>query len=118
LAVSEIRNQIRMHTGEFAGVKPTERKGLVLSLGTGEAKSEEKYNASTAANWSLINWVYNSGKTPIIDMFSSASSDMVDYHISTFFQSLNSKECYLRIQVCIYIYIYIYIFCDHNIFFN
>lgn len=99
LAISEIRNQIRMHTGEFPGVEPTEKKGmLVLSLGTGEAKFEEKYNASTAANWSMINWVYNGGKTPIIDMFSSASSDMVDYHISTLFQSLDSKECYLRIQ--------------------
>ncbi|KAG6766949.1 hypothetical protein POTOM_028128 [Populus tomentosa] len=98
LAISEIRNQIRMHTGEFAGVEPTEKKCmLVLSLGTG-AKYEEKYNASTAANWSMINWVYDSGKTPIIDMFSSASSDMVDYHISTLFQSLDSKECYLRIQ--------------------
>ncbi|KAG6766947.1 hypothetical protein POTOM_028126 [Populus tomentosa] len=98
LAVSEIRNQIRMNTGEFAGVKPTERKVLVLSLGTGEAKSEVKYDAPTAANWSTINWVSYSGKRPIIDMFISASSDMVDYHISSFFQSLDSKECYLRIQ--------------------
>ncbi|KAG6768064.1 hypothetical protein POTOM_026961 [Populus tomentosa] len=98
LAVSEIRNQIRMHTGEFAGVKPTERKVLFLSLGTGEAKSEVKYDAPTAANWSTINWVSYSGKRPIIDMFISASSDMVDYHISSFFQSLDSKERYLRIQ--------------------
>jgi len=90
-----------MNTGEFAGVKPTKRKGLVLSLGTGEAKSGVTYDAPTAANWSMINWVSYSGKTPIIDMFSSASSDMVDYHISTLFQSLDSKEWYLRIQVYI-----------------
>ncbi|KAF9678462.1 hypothetical protein SADUNF_Sadunf07G0037500 [Salix dunnii] len=88
-----------MHTGEFADVDPTQRKGmLLLSLGTGEAKYEEKYNAPTAANWSMINWVYNNGKTPLIDMFSSAISDMVDYHISTLFQSVDSKEYYLRIQ--------------------
>ncbi|KAJ6740290.1 XYLOSE ISOMERASE [Salix purpurea] len=99
LAISEIRNQIRMHTDEFADVDPTQSKRmLVLSLGTGEAKYEEKYNAPTAASWSMINWVYNSGKTPLIDMFSNAISDMVDYHISTLFQSMDSKEYYLRIQ--------------------
>jgi hypothetical protein len=37
-----------------------------------------------------------------VDVFTQASADMVDFHISTVFQALNSEENYLRIQVLIY----------------
>ncbi|CAH1439189.1 unnamed protein product [Lactuca virosa] len=36
--------------------------------------------------------------TPLVDVFTQASGDMVDYHISTVFQALHSEENYLRIQ--------------------
>jgi hypothetical protein len=72
---------------------------LVLSLGTGSAKSEGKYSAAEVSKWGLINWMFNNGSTPLIDMFSDASSDMDDIHVSTLFQSLNCKNNYIRIQV-------------------
>ncbi|XP_030440845.1 patatin-like protein 2 isoform X2 [Syzygium oleosum] len=72
---------------------------LVLSLGTGAAKREEKYNATKASKWGLIHWIFHNGFTPLVDIFNDASSDMVDIHLSTFFQFLKCKQNYLRIQV-------------------
>ncbi|KAM1063067.1 hypothetical protein ACFX2A_027875 [Malus domestica] len=71
---------------------------LVLSLGTGAAKNEAKYNAANASKWGLINWVFDNGSTPLVDIFGDASSDMVDFHVSTLFQSVHAKDNYLRIQ--------------------
>lgn len=75
------------------------KRMLVLSLGTGVAKNEGKYTASKAAKWGMLDWVYDAGASPIVDIFSDASSDMVDYHVSSIFQSSNCQENYLRIQV-------------------
>ncbi|KAM1940190.1 hypothetical protein ACFX13_027926 [Malus domestica] len=81
------------------GSDPMDAKRLlVLSLGTGTAKFEEKYNAATASKWGLINWVLHNGNTPLVDIFSDASSDMVDIHVSTLFQCIHAKHNYLRIQ--------------------
>ena len=75
---------------------------LVISLGTGSAKDEKKFTAKEAAKWrGLLNWLTNGGSTPIIDIFSQASADMVDLHLSVVFQTLNSEKNYLRIQVLI-----------------
>ncbi|XP_023007052.1 patatin-like protein 2 [Cucurbita maxima] len=79
--------------------KPMEtERMLVLSLGTGAAKNEGKYSASKAAKWGMFNWVYDNGATPIVDIFSDASSDMVDFHVGSFFQSFRCHKNYLRIQ--------------------
>ncbi|KAG8367066.1 hypothetical protein BUALT_Bualt16G0033900 [Buddleja alternifolia] len=75
------------------------KKMLVLSLGTGIAKKAEKYNAVAAAGWGLLGWMYKKGNTPLLDAYGDASSDVVDIHISTLFQSLHRKKNYLRIQV-------------------
>lgn len=89
-----------MHHKENSRMKANDiRRMLVLSLGTGFAKHEEKYDATKASKWGVLSWIYNSGSTPIIDFFSDASSDMVDYHVSTLFQSSNVQQNYLRIQV-------------------
>ncbi|ESW28808.1 hypothetical protein PHAVU_002G019800 [Phaseolus vulgaris] len=71
---------------------------LVLSLGTGSNMSEHKYNAKMVSNWGILTWLFNSGSTPIIDCFSEASTDMVDYHNVVVFSSLQSEDNYLRIQ--------------------
>ncbi|XP_030961196.1 patatin-like protein 3 [Quercus lobata] len=42
--------------------------------------------------------MYDNGATPLLDVYGDASSDMVDFHVSTFFQALGSKKNYLRIQ--------------------
>ncbi|RWV93153.1 hypothetical protein GW17_00044413 [Ensete ventricosum] len=41
----------------------------------------------------------NNGTTPIIDIFSQASANMVDIHASVLFQALRSEKQYLRVQV-------------------
>ncbi|KAF4380762.1 hypothetical protein F8388_017116 [Cannabis sativa] len=71
---------------------------LVLSLGTGSAKVQEKYNASRASQWGLLSWVFDNGNTPLIDIFGDASSDIVDFLVSTHFQSRRHRNNYLRIQ--------------------
>lgn len=99
MAISHISKEIIRHNAEFAKIKPMDSKQmLVISLGTGIAKHEEKYNAATASEWGLLNWAYDNGQTPLLDIFSDASSDLVDYHVSTFFQSHHQEKNYLRIQ--------------------
>ncbi|XP_047156572.1 patatin-like protein 3 [Vigna umbellata] len=71
---------------------------LVLSLGTGSNMSEQKYNAKAVSKWGILTWLLNSGSTPIIDCFSEASTDMVDYHNVVVFSALQSEDNYLRIQ--------------------
>ncbi|XP_057482754.1 patatin-like protein 1 [Actinidia eriantha] len=99
IAMNQIFKEILMGKFKFSDMEPSgSNRMLVLSLGTGAAKQEEKYNASTASQWGMLNWVFNNGATPLIDVYSNASSDMVDIHVSTFFQSLHAKKNYLRIQ--------------------
>ncbi|XP_062075379.1 patatin-like protein 2 [Humulus lupulus] len=74
------------------------KRMLVLSLGTGSAKREEKYNAAKASEWGLLSWIFDNGSTPIIDIFGDASSDIVDLLVSTHFQSRHHRNNYLRIQ--------------------
>ncbi|KAF7137494.1 hypothetical protein RHSIM_Rhsim07G0230600 [Rhododendron simsii] len=71
---------------------------LVISIGTGTAKVEMKYNASTAAKWGVLCWLMHGGSSPIVDVFTQASADMVDFHSSVLFQALHSQDNYLRIQ--------------------
>ncbi|XP_059623825.1 patatin-like protein 3 [Cornus florida] len=99
MAISHITKEILLGNYEFVDMEPTEtRRMLVLSLGTGTAKREEKYNATIASGWGLLSWVYDDGATPLIDVYSDASSDMVDIHVSTLFQALHAQNNYLRIQ--------------------
>ncbi|KAK9228253.1 hypothetical protein WN944_021202 [Citrus x changshan-huyou] len=39
------------------------------------AKQEFKYSSATASKWGLFNWVYDN---PMLDIYSDASSDVVD----------------------------------------
>nr|GMD57810.1 patatin-like protein 2 [Ipomoea batatas] len=71
---------------------------LILSIGTGTAKYGSKYTAKQAAEWGVLGWLSQGDGNPLIDVFSDASSDMVDYHIATIFQALNVGDNYLRIQ--------------------
>ena len=106
MAITHITKEVLMGNFQFVQIEPMDcTRMLVLSLGTGIAKQEGKYNAATASKWGLLNWVYDNGSTPIIDVFSDASADMVDIHVSTLFQSLRSEKNYLRIQVTKTLYI-------------
>ncbi|KAJ8762353.1 hypothetical protein K2173_007511 [Erythroxylum novogranatense] len=99
VAMNEVMKEINRGSPGFFPIKPTDyRRFLVLSLGTGTAKSEEKYSADEAAKWGLLGWLTADGSTPLVDIFMQASSDLVDFHIATLFRVLHSQENYLRIQ--------------------
>ncbi|MBA0871571.1 hypothetical protein Goshw_027615 [Gossypium schwendimanii] len=99
LAITEITKDLWKEKSEIVGNEAIDcRRMLVLSLGAGAAKHEEKYNAAAASKWGRIDWLYNGGKTPIIDVFFDASSDIVDFHTATLFHSFQSECNYLRIQ--------------------
>jgi len=99
VAMSEVTNKISHNEGPCASlnVQPMQYdRFLVISLGTGSQKQEPKYSAKDAAEWGTLSWV-----SPLIDAFGQASSDMVDFHISSVFRALKSEHNYLRIQVFI-----------------
>ncbi|XP_050388325.1 patatin-like protein 2 [Argentina anserina] len=99
VAISEVTKQIHQGNPDFFPIKPTEYgRFLVVSLGTGSAKCEEKYHAAHAARWGVLGWLTGGGSCPLVDIFTQASSDMVDFHISTVFHALHSETNYLRIQ--------------------
>ncbi|KAG8367063.1 hypothetical protein BUALT_Bualt16G0033600 [Buddleja alternifolia] len=96
IAISHISSGVLTEDSEY--MEMDSKKMLVLSLGTGIAKKAEKYNAVAAAGWGLLGWVYKKGNTSLLDAYGDASSDVVDIHISTLFQSLHRKKNYFRIQ--------------------
>ncbi|KAL8124860.1 patatin-like protein 3 [Apium graveolens] len=99
VAITHVFNEIFKGKFKFVDIKPMDiEKILVLSLGTGTAKQEEKYNASTASQWNAIGWVFDKGATPLIDVYSASSTDMVDIQVSSLFQALGAEKNYLRIQ--------------------
>lgn len=92
--------EITSGSPDFFPIKPTDySRFLVISLGTGSAKAEEKYDAYKAAKWGMLGWLTCENSSPLTDVFMQSSSDMVDFHIATVFQALHSEANYLRIQV-------------------
>ncbi|KAF9622477.1 hypothetical protein IFM89_031881, partial [Coptis chinensis] len=99
VAISEMTKQILHENSDFAPIQPLDyTRFLVISLGTGAAKTQEKYDASMAAKWGILGWLTADGSTPLVEVFTQSSADMVDYHISVVFQALKSEANYLRIQ--------------------
>lgn len=99
VAITHILKEILIGKRKFSDIESIDSsRMLVLSLGTGIPKRSEKYDSRTASKWGLLNWVFDNGSSPIFDIYSDASSDMVDIHVSTLFRSLNAEKNYLRIQ--------------------
>ncbi|XP_042062232.1 patatin-like protein 3 isoform X2 [Salvia splendens] len=99
IAITHVSKEVLLGRFKLEDMQPMDStRMLVLSLGTGLGRVEEKYNAKDAAKWGLLRWVYNDGASPILDIFGDASSDMVDIHVSTVFQSISNEQNYLRIQ--------------------
>ncbi|CAI9115771.1 OLC1v1016763C1 [Oldenlandia corymbosa var. corymbosa] len=85
VAINEVTKEVSRGNSDFSSMNPLEyNRFIVLSLGTGTDQGEAKYNADQAAKW--------------VDIFMEASCDMIDFHLSTIFQTLQSEENYLRIQ--------------------
>ncbi|KAI7736450.1 hypothetical protein M8C21_011845 [Ambrosia artemisiifolia] len=99
VAISEVTKEILSGSPDFFPIKPMEYgRFLVLSLGTGTSKSKE-HDATECSKWGVVRWlVAAGGSAPLVDIFTQASGDIVDYHLSTVFQALHSAENYLRIQ--------------------
>ncbi|KAL6654178.1 hypothetical protein ACP70R_007643 [Stipagrostis hirtigluma subsp. patula] len=99
VAMSMLTKEVLRHNLDFNLGKPAEyRNYLIISLGTGSAKMEEKYTAPQCAKWGLFQWLYKGGFNPIIDIFTHASADMVDIHAAVLFEALRCQENYLRIE--------------------
>ncbi|KAL3747947.1 hypothetical protein ACJRO7_016723 [Eucalyptus globulus] len=99
VAISEVTKEISKGNPDFFPIKPMDYgRFLVISLGTGSPKSEQRYNAHEAAKWGIIGWLTSGGSTPLVDVFTQASADMVDLHLAVVFQALHSAKSYLRIQ--------------------
>uniref|UniRef100_A0A0E0MH63 Patatin n=1 Tax=Oryza punctata TaxID=4537 RepID=A0A0E0MH63_ORYPU len=83
VAMSMISKEVLRENQDFKLGKPADYKHyLVISIGTGTAKMAEKYTAPACAKWGVLRWLYDSGFTPLIDIFTHASADMVDIHAS------------------------------------
>ncbi|KAJ0984740.1 hypothetical protein J5N97_003096 [Dioscorea zingiberensis] len=99
VAMTEVTKQIFKGNPDFFPIKPMDfGRFLVISLGTGTAKNQEKFDAKKASKWGILSWLIAGGSNPLIDAFTHASGDMVDIHISVLFQALRSEAKYLRIQ--------------------
>ncbi|XP_047974542.1 patatin-like protein 2 [Salvia hispanica] len=99
VAVREVTKEVVSRSEDFFPIQTLEcAKLLVISLGTGSAKQEEKYTAEMASKWGVMSWLLHGNSTPIIDVYSQASTDVVDYFLSVIFQAQTSQQNYLRIQ--------------------
>ncbi|XP_056170098.1 patatin-like protein 3 [Syzygium oleosum] len=100
VAISEVTRQILNEDPHFSDIKsPVDyTRFLVISLGTGSDTSEIKFNAKKASKWGLFCWLYQDGTSPLIDVYSQGSSDIVDYHNSVVFKAYQSENNYLRIN--------------------
>ncbi|CAG7886121.1 unnamed protein product [Brassica rapa] len=73
VAMTAVTKQILKNNPDMGKLKPLGYdKFLVISIGTGSSKNEEKYSAKKAAKWGIISWLYNDGSTPILDMVSDS----------------------------------------------
>ncbi|XP_022768808.1 patatin-like protein 2 isoform X2 [Durio zibethinus] len=97
VAIGEVTKAIIRGNPDFPPKPMDYGRFLVISLGTGSQKAEEKYSAKEAAKWGLLGWLTSGGSTPLVDVFMQASGDMVDLHLSVVFEALHSNK-YLRIQ--------------------
>ncbi|KAL0450327.1 UNVERIFIED_CONTAM: Patatin-like protein 3 [Sesamum latifolium] len=99
IGIAEVTRQVLKKNPDFLPMKPLDLgRFLVISVGTGSAKNEEKYDAAKAAKWGVLGWLYNHNSTPLIDSFQQASADLVDFHNAVVFEALHSQKNYLRIQ--------------------
>lgn len=101
--MGEIGKQLIRRKSDFPLPQSLEyHRYLVISIGTGECKVTGKYTAHEASKWGFFGWWYNSnGSNPLLDIFTQASTDMVDFHLSVVFKALDVEANYLRIQVCV-----------------
>ncbi|CAN8328219.1 unnamed protein product [Cochlearia groenlandica] len=98
-AIAEVTKQIVKKNPSMGDISALDyTKFVVISLGTGSIRNQEKYDAKMASKWGLLCWIYSNGSSPIIDCYNEAIHDIVDYQSSVVFQALRSEKNYLRID--------------------
>ncbi|CDP01333.1 unnamed protein product [Coffea canephora] len=98
VAMGQVTREISRGNPDFASIGASEySRFIVLSLGTGTTKGEG-FDADNVAKWGLLSWLTSGNSTPIIDIYTQASGDIADLHLSTIFQTMQCEENYLRIQ--------------------
>lgn len=99
VAITQVTKQMFDHKADLFQSRPADYPRLLtISIGTGVARIDKKYNSKLAAKWGILNWLFYGGTTPLIEIFTQASADMVDFHNSLIFKALYCEENYLRIQ--------------------
>ncbi|KAI8549871.1 hypothetical protein RHMOL_Rhmol06G0058600 [Rhododendron molle] len=86
VAISQVTKQIFSENPVDYG------RFLVISLGTGSPKVKEKLSAKMAAKWGVLGWLLHGGSSPLVDVFTQASADMVDFHISGVFHGHQPED--------------------------
>ena len=100
VAIGESTKQVLKNDPEFSSIKNGEFRYLLISLGTGANKTEQKYNARECATWGPGGWVLQPGRgSPIVDVLMESNSDMVDIHNTLVFKAFRSENHHLRIEV-------------------
>ncbi|KAJ4914195.1 Patatin-like protein 3 [Raphanus sativus] len=98
-AIAEVTKQIVKKNPAMGDMSPLDyTRVVVISLGTGSIRNEEKYDAIMASKWGLVSWICADGSSPIIDCYNEAIQDIVDYQSCVVFQALHSETNYLRID--------------------
>ncbi|KAK2994445.1 hypothetical protein RJ640_001261 [Escallonia rubra] len=93
IAIGEVTKQIIRGSPDFFPIKPMDHgRFLVISLGTGSSKPKDKYEADEAANWSVLGWLTSDGSTPLVNVFTHTSADMVDFHDDTLTGAVSSVD--------------------------
>ncbi|KAK9109752.1 hypothetical protein Sjap_017812 [Stephania japonica] len=101
LAMTNVAEEIQKRNPDFRNIEPMDcTRFMIISLGTGVEKQKEGYSAAEISSWGSMQWIFNqqTGKTPLIDIYSNASSDMVDIYASVLFHAKGVGSNYLRIQ--------------------
>lgn len=98
-AIAEVTKQIVKKNPAMGDMSPLDyTRVVVISLGTGSIRNEEKYDAIMASKWGLVSWICADGSSPLIDCYNEAIQDIVDYQSCVVFQALHSETNYLRID--------------------
>ncbi|KAL5705881.1 Proteolipid protein 2 [Ranunculus cassubicifolius] len=99
IAICEVTKQAHYKNPDFFPIKAMDYgRFLVISVGTGSPKTEGKYTAKMASKWGILGWLTACNSSPLVDVFTESSADLVDYNLSVFFQALNCQDKYLRVQ--------------------
>ncbi|KAF8673353.1 hypothetical protein HU200_048913 [Digitaria exilis] len=92
-----------MNGGAATTSNPTIAAMAALTRHSDESSTDYKnrVNQGVEGKWNLLAWIVNLKDgivNPLIDIFSQASTDLVDIHAAVLFEDLGCKNNYLRIQ--------------------